>query len=598
MSNRRFTPEHFLYAAALALALGLRLLNLGAAPLSDSEAGWALQALSLARGGQVTIGAQPAYVILTGSTMTVLGSSNFLARLWPALAGSLLVFLPVLLRDRLGRCAAVILAFGLALDPGLVALSRQAGGSLLAVASVLLALALWDARRPVLAGICAALALLSGPDLLHGVLGLALTWGVLALLPGSRVIMPDSGEDQAGRQPVFPRQFWTSALLAGGIFFLAVGTQFLRYPQGLGAFAGQLPAYLASWTTLSNVPGLRLLATPFIYQPLALLFAVVGTISGWRRKAVVGRAGLVWLIVSLLLAVVHPAHQAADLAWALVPLWGLAALGIAAILEGDAEGWQIYLAQAALVFVLLCLFWLNLAGLSMDPLSINRGLRLAIMFGALAVAILTSVLVWLGWSMDVARRGLALGALAALGLALLSTTWSVSQLRPEAAEELWSPESTVGEADLLLTTLRDLSAWHTGDREALDVTVAVDSPALHWLLRDFHQARYVREGQILNSLDDPGFQPSVVIAWQSEQAPSLSATYRGQDFPWRITPGWQGILPPDFALWLAFRKAPVGQQSIVLWARSDLFPGGAELDTAPAIEQQPGEKLPRLVPAP
>jgi hypothetical protein len=598
MNNRRFTLEHLLYAAALALASGLRLLNLGAAPLSDNEAGWALQALSLARGEPVTVGAQPAYVFLTGSTMALLQSSNFVARLWPALAGSLLVLLPLLLRDRLGRRAALILAFGLALDPGLVALSRQAGGPILALSSALLALALWYTRRPALAGICAALALLAGPDLLHGLLGLALTWGVMALLASIGVIAPLSSGELSGPLPAISRQSGTSALLAGGITFLAVGTQFLRYPQGLGAFASQLPAYLSSWTTVAGIPALRLLAIPLIYQPLALLFAAIGLASGWQRWATAVRSGLVWLIFALLLAVIHPAHQAADLAWALVPLWGLAALGIDAVLEGDAAGWRVYLAQAALVFVLLCLFWLNLAGLSMDPFSTNRGLRLAIMFGALALAILTSLLVWLGWSVDIARYGLALGVLAALGLALLSTTWGVSQLRPDASEEMWSPASSVGEADLLLSTLRDLSAWHTGNREALDVTVAVDSPALHWLLRDFHQTRYVPEGQILNNLDDAGQQPSVVIAWQGEQAPSLSAAYRGQDFAWRITPGWPGVFPPDFALWLAFRQAPIGQQSVILWARSDLFPGGAELDTAPALEQQPGAELPRLLPAP
>ncbi len=601
MTNRQFTFEQLLFALALALGLGLRLLSLGAAPLSDGEAGWALGALSVARGELVTIGPQPAYVILTGSTMFALGSSSFLARLWPALLGSLLVLLPILFRDKLGRRAALILAFALALDPGLVALSRQAGGPMLALSSVLLALALWYARRPVLAGICAALALLAGPDVLHGLLGLALAWGVSALLQSTGVFSSSSKSDLAEIPPPISREAWMSALLAGGITFLAVGTQFLRYPQGLGAFVSQLPAYLTSWTTVAGIPLLRLLAVLVIYQPLALLFAVIGLVSS-REHRNTARAALLWLIFALLLALVHPAHQAVDLVWAVVPLWGLAALGMDAVLEGESDGWRISLLQAALVFILLCLFWLNLAGLSMDPFSANRGLRLAIMLGALGLAILTSVLVWLGWSLVIARHGLALGVLAALGIALLSTTWGVSQLRPDGPEELWSPAPSVGEANLLLTTLRDLSVWHTGEREALDVTVAVDSPALHWLLRDYRQARYVPEIQSLNGLEVAGQQPSVVIAWQTDQTPSLSATYRGQDFAWRITPGWQGVFPQDFALWLAFRQAPIQLQSIVLWARSDLFPGGGEQDVAPAQEQpaleQPGEALPLIQPAP
>jgi hypothetical protein len=601
MTSRQLTLEHLLFAAALALALGLRLLSLGAAPLSDAEAGWALQALSVARSQPVTIGPQPAYAFLTGSTMYLLGSSNFLARLWPALLGSLLVLMPFFFRDKLGRRAALILAIALAVDPGLVALSRQAGGPMLALSSILLALALWYARRPVLAGICAALALLAGPDVLHGVLGLALAWGVLALLESAGVFSSSSNDELSELPPVNSREAWISALLAGllagGIAFLAVGTQFLRYPQGLGAFVSQLPAYLTSWTRVAGIPLLRLLAVLFIYQPLALLFAIIGIFSGREHRATAAHFGLLWLILAVLLALLHPAHQAADLVWALVPLWGLAALGIDAVLEGEAEGWRISLLQAALVFILLCLFWLNLAGLSMDSFSANRGLRLAIMLGALGLTILTSVLVWLGWSLAIARHGLALGVLAALGIALLSTTWGVSQLRPDGPEELWSPASSVGQADLLSSTLQDLSVWHTGEGGAIDVTVAVDSPALHWLLRDYYLARYLPETQSLNGLEVAGQQPSVVIAWQNEEAPSLSATYRGQDFAWRITPGWPGAFPPDFALWLAFRQAPIQMQSIVLWARSDLFPGGGEPDAAPAVEQ-PGEALPPILPAP
>jgi hypothetical protein len=63
------------------------------------------------------------------------------------------------------------------------------------------------------------------------------------------------------------------------------------------------------------------------------------------------------------------------------------------------------------------------------------------------------------------------------------------------------------------------------------------------------------------------------------ELPSLAEKYRGQDFVWRVYPGWQGIFPPNFINWLAFRQAPLGQDQIVLWARGDIFPGGT-LDTS------------------
>jgi len=50
MKTKTFTFELFLYLLAFVLALVLRLAQLGAAPLGDVEAGWALQALDLVRG--------------------------------------------------------------------------------------------------------------------------------------------------------------------------------------------------------------------------------------------------------------------------------------------------------------------------------------------------------------------------------------------------------------------------------------------------------------------------------------------------------------------------------------------------------------------
>ena len=128
------TLEHAFYALALVFAIGLRFLNLGALPLSDFEANWALQALRVAQGLHPALGTNPAYLHLTAVLFYIFGGTNFLARFWPALAGCALVLAAWFLRGRIGRIPALVLAFGLAIDPGLVAMSHLAGGPMLAVA--------------------------------------------------------------------------------------------------------------------------------------------------------------------------------------------------------------------------------------------------------------------------------------------------------------------------------------------------------------------------------------------------------------------------------------------------------------------------------
>jgi len=64
-----------------------------------------------------------------------------------------------------------------------------------------------------------------------------------------------------------------------------------------------------------------------------------------------------------------------------------------------------------------------------------------------------------------------------------------------------------------------------------------------------------------------------LITQESAEDPALSAAYRGQDFVWSVYPGWTGALPPDLIGWFTFRQAPLQLESIILWARNDLFPG-------------------------
>jgi hypothetical protein len=50
--------------------------------------------------------------------------------------------------------------------------------------------------------------------------------------------------------------------------------------------------------------------------------------------------------------------------------------------------------------------------------------------------------------------------------------------------------------------------------------------------------------------------------------------YLGQDFIFQVFPGWTQVLPNDLIRWLAYREAPLVQNQVILWARTDLFPGG------------------------
>ncbi len=557
--RKRLTNEHLLYALAFILALGIRLFELGAAPLSDFEAGWALQAWEAARGGELTPGAQPGYIFPTAGLFFLFGSSNFWARVWPALAGGLLALTPFAVRRHLGREAALISAFGLALDPGLAALSRLAGGPIPAIAFTALALAFWLSGRAALAGICAGLALLSGPALIPGLIGLAILWGVGRWAGFFRAAEPPENADRA-QAPAFE---WRRALFAGLATLALVGAGLLLYPNGMGGWAQTLPEYLAGWRAAAAIPSNRLLAAVIIYQPLALVFGLAAALRGWWQAQPLARALSLWLAVALGLAWLYTARQVGDVAWALLPLWLLAGLELARFARRNLFGLA-SLGPAVVMMVLGSLVWLNLQGLAVASAEAVR-FHWVVIFGALVLGFLTVVLVAFGWAWDAARAGLVLGTVSVLGVYSLAALAGVTLARPGSAQELWTPVPAAGQVDWMRATLADLGRWQAGRSDTLEVVALVDSPALRWLLRDFAGARFA-ESLAADEI------PAVFITAVDQPEPAQAAGYRGQDFWWAHSPAWDSTLPENTLLWLTRRQSSVTVESLVLWARGDLFP--------------------------
>jgi hypothetical protein len=561
-TSRHFTVEHALYGLAAALGLGIRLLHLGRLPLSDFEAGWALQALDLARGVAPQGGANPAYLHLTAILFYLLPASNFLARLWPALAGASLALVPFFFRDRLGRLPALLLAFGLAFDPGLAALSRLAGGPMLALAALLWSAAAWRNGRPALAGIAAGLALLGGPAVWFGLLTLALAGGLaeaFAFRPGLRL---GGGE---GERTVGPARFdWGQARTAGlwalGTLLL-VGTLGLLSPVGLTGLFSALLDFLGGWRAAPQVPARDLLIALPAYAPLALVFALTAAVRALvERDHQIVPAGM-WTLAVLFLALIYPGRQVADLGWMLVPLWALAA-GEAAR-HFDFEGRNLWgvAGAAVLTFALLTSVWLYLLNAVNLPGELGQA-RLLILLGLLLVLALTLVLVAYGWSLTLARLGLVWGGGAILFLLTVAALTGATGVREPLTVELWPPAPSPAQADLLLETVEELSTWNTGDPRALPVMVAgIDSPALRWLLRD-------RPLEFVPSLPLNQTPPLLIT---TDPQLMLTADYRGQDFVWQKTPDWADARARDWLRWYLFHQMDSQPQAIILWARSDLL---------------------------
>ena len=572
MNSSRLQNEGWLYWLAFLLALGFRFIQLGASPLYDSEANLALQALHVAQGKSPLLDPQSAYILFTSILFAIIESTNFMARFVPALVGSILVFVPYFFREKINPRPALILAFLFAFDPGLVALSRQASGTILALTFFLFAWGMWINRRAIPTGIFAGLALLSGTSLWAGVLALALT----------RLFTQRMQSRTTANQPPItdnleiPKTELRPAVTALLITLLFGGTLFFLSPNGLSAWLSALPEYLSGWVSPSVMSPGRMLLVFFVYEPLGIFIGALSIIRGFRTKSELLNRLSLWLAVSLLLGLFY--RQAAELIWVIIPLLTLTALELSRSINIRSEERVEVGVVVMAVLILLIYIWFNISNIGVNPYAQIPAVmpifgevqnpRYLILYGALAILIVCIMMVGLGWSPRTARLGTAWSFAIFLGMYSIAAAWGASGLRNPTGVELWSPDPKPLHADLLLASVNDISEFSLGHINSQPVTImGLNSPALEWVLRN-HAVEVV-------SALDPQVAPPLVLTPPMDTL-NLPSAYRGQDFTWRQTPQWDQIRNPDWWSWLVYRQLPRENETIILWARDDLFPDARE----------------------
>lgn len=555
MRKKGVDIEQILWILAASFALLLRLLHLGGLPLTDWEAANALQAFDWIRSGMIPSGSQPGYVLTAGLFFQLFGSSNFAARLIPALAGSLLALSPYLFRKSLGRWPALIAAFGLALDPALAAISRQADGASWTLAFSFLSIGFALNGRKIWAGFCLGMALLGGPVLWLGWLGLA----IAVLIVGRSEILPADGDIRS----LASRELWITALLT----LAAAGTLFLFAPFGLSMAAGSLADFFGGWATPGTMSLNNAVVGLLTYAWLPLLLGAVRGISAWIRREPLDQFLSFWWLTALLLWMAYPGRQPGGAGWVMLPMWALAARQAADWLYRPNANLKISLAAGVTVFVLLFFMVINSVAM-LHPMSwsANFNVQVVKIVVAVVVLVLAVVLAGLGWSWDSAWQGVRWGSGSALLVILISMSVHAAGLGNKPQAEIWRTGPYFTDADLLQQTLQDLSLYKNGQINQVQVSVVgLSSPALNWMLREFPE---VQSTSALSLIETPD-----VIISDDRLQPGQISTYRGQDFRWQVQPAWDLMTGKEWVSWLVFRDYPEEAYWLILWARTDLFPG-------------------------
>jgi len=570
------TVETALWVFVGTLALVLRLAHLGAAPLGVGEAHEATLAWRAITGqGMPETGYSPLLLTLNTVLFTLFGTSDALARLGPALLGCLLALTPWLFRRPVGRVGALVAGSYLAFSPTALAASRRVDGAVVVALGGMAFLGgvvcFLDSDRRAWLTLSAgglALAVTSSPSAYGLFLTMGLSWLLLAW------VWPDGG---VGRLWERVRPHLGHVLLVAGLAGLALSTGLGWNLPGLGVAGGLLPAWIARFGR--DVGGaaspLTVLA---VYEPLGLLFGLVGLVQVLQRGDRPGVLLGLWAGLGALLAALMPGRMVLDALWALLPLAMLTGSAIESLVRGlwERGTWLSEGLYAPVVVIL----WIHLVLMLGRYAVSGNAADLALVLLTAALQVLLAMIFALAMRVDGALRALGVGTGIALLAVTLSAGWGAVYLRPSDPRELLSGKPTdLGVRDLV-RTLRERSWRETGMPQTLPFTYEASADSLlAWYLRDFSAAQRV------DRLDLGGEEETLVTTGRAlpgsvgrTGAEGTSSAFVGQDFVLRrrwspVEVGCVWEWPPQCGAtvkWLLFRgtpSIPEVDQWAVLWLR-------------------------------
>ena len=531
------------------------MIYLGSFSLDNAEATLALQAYQTVTGVPNTaLSGNPLYLILTAILFYMGGSSDVLARLIPALAGIGLLFTPILFRKFLSNGALVVICVLAAIEPSLVAASRISGGDMLALTLVILTLAAIIHQKYKTSAILLSLTLLSGPTIWFAILII----GASALI--AYLFTKPTDFPWKDKSFLFQPYFWLLVLMG----VLTVGSVLLLLPNGLNTFTGSFVDFLSTWSKPGNTSiQLSLLAMP-LYSPLTFFVGLIGLFKGFRSKSFHLLALSLIVVITFILVVLLPGRQLTLLIWAAVPLIVLSGIEISNSLtqlqKEERYTWLI----AGFVILIFLFLWQVFGTMNQGNLETNNFL---LYLGAgLVILLVCAILAILGWSIQIAGMGYAIGFMVMAGLLTFMSAWRTVGNMDNTRMEFWNDGVESSQVGLLKQTVEEVSGRVRGVPNGLDIVVLGKlQPAIAWELRD---QKFILVDGLIN-VDDPA-----LVITEEDQQLDMVKSYRGQDFDVQAGVDWQSFSLQDWLKWYMIRKSqPSLFYKNILWVRADLFPG-------------------------
>lgn len=570
MIKKTITIERLLYFIIISIGIAFRFVHLGGLPLSDSESVVSLHALGLISGDSNTGYSDQIFLAnIQAILFFLVGNSNFIARLFPAVIGVSFILIPTLFRNYFSPRAMIILSFWIAISPTFISLSRQVDSTILFLLSISLSIYFFINRKTIPSAIFFVVSLLSGKIFFWTLIPIVVTFIYLQLFLNKQ----NNPSYEKFKQTIKLFQ-WKKFGLTFIVAYVLLSTMAFAFPVQFSGVGYGLNAYLSSWTKLSSIHLSEVIRGMFFYEIGAILFGIAGIIFIARKNQLAGLFLTGIMAFSFIQLVLISEKSIIYNALIIFPLIIAGSFFIDHYLTFRQEFIPKILVVTSVALSII--FFISLAFMSMfaNPFQGVQENSLRIFFIIAGFALILAAGLLAGWAMswEIAGKSFLLVAIVFLSLITISAGVNASGLRKPYQNEILFISPVPIDQDLLIGTLEDYSGWNYGEVKTINIFIMGDQPAsLLWTLRNFENISQGNEIPLNEQVD--------AIITNADKTLVQSNSFRGQDILWTSKPAWDIMSSTEFAQWFLTRRAPqdgINQKSNIVWIRNSLFPGSEQ----------------------
>ena len=537
----------------IAVAIIVRIINLGKMPFLADDASLAADALAYAQFEEPELAALSAYTGLTGTLFYIFGHSAVLARLLPVIAGSSLVVAAFLITKRYNLRVAIVFALALALDPFMVSMSRQIFSPLIALAGIVWTFLFIQRKKYILAGFFASIAFLGGYYFWVFLIAIVLIWVIGKQLKIEQFADYSSVIKDKKNLIPFLGSFTISLIL--------VSTGFLLRPAGLGYIASGVIAFIRLFGQRYELPICHNLYIILTFALLPLVGSIIYLSKKFpdedkKRKLFIGLIGFVGLILSVL-------FSRKDMGCAIliiIPLWFMTAKWLADLRIEMKDKTPIKVGSFFLYIVLMVYIGTNVKRLFEfgigDPITLQIGLA------TIAGVLLVLILFWLSSLTLGIKMSLPIFTIA---LVLILSGVMASKTFNSLDKCTMQNQLSLNSGPVVLGNIKQVQAIEPfqdyGRINYSEATVKVEDIEydLRWHLREF--------------VTEENYKAPDFIITSDAMTPNYDEPYRGTRIELSKSIPWRSI---DFHNYLfnIVKTTPIWNTEIAyLWAKTKLFTG-------------------------